>query len=137
MSEKHQTKSYSNSHRRKQPIAMTQDQNQKPEQQLWDIANEPRGRVGADKVRDDIPGVIFFNCLPAKPHPHANESLETEDVRNNAAVTDKEYIQAESLENPHYFPRPDELFTAITRNGAASVQGRNNFMIVYSGKAET
>ena len=38
---------------------MTEGQKQKLEQQLWNIANELRGKMGADEFRDYILGFIF------------------------------------------------------------------------------
>jgi type I restriction enzyme M protein len=111
---------------------MTQDQKQKLEQQLWNIANELRGKMGADEFRDYILGFIFYKYLSEKQHLYANELLETEAVKNYADVTDEEDIQAikaESLEKLCYFLRPDELFTAITRKGNADVEEKSNFIL--------
>jgi len=38
---------------------MTEAQKQKLEQQLWKIANELRGKMGADEFRDYILGFIL------------------------------------------------------------------------------
>lgn len=117
---------------------MTQDQ--KLEQQLWNIANELRGKMGADEFSGYILGFIFYKYPSEKQHLYANELLETEDVKDYADITDEEYIQAikkESLIKRGYFPRPDDLLTAIIRKGNADVEGQNNFIIVFSDRTVT
>ena len=57
---------------------MTEDQKQKLEQQLWNIANELRGKMGADEFRDYILGFIFYKYLSEKQYLYANKLLETE-----------------------------------------------------------
>ncbi|MBT3747406.1 MAG: hypothetical protein HOG34_00375, partial [Bacteroidetes bacterium] len=46
---------------------------QKLEQQLWNIANTLRGKMGADDFRDYILGFIFYKYLSNKMHAYANE----------------------------------------------------------------
>ncbi|MCI5223294.1 MAG: type I restriction-modification system subunit M, partial [Candidatus Electrothrix sp. AR4] len=60
---------------------MTEAQKQKLEQQLWNIANELRGKMGADEFRDYILGFIFYKYLSEKQSIYANELLETEDIK--------------------------------------------------------
>ena len=40
---------------------MTAESKQNLEQQLWNIANTLRGKMGADEFRDYTLGSIFFN----------------------------------------------------------------------------
>lgn len=111
---------------------MTEDQKQKLEQQLWNIANELRGKMGADEFRDYILGFIFYKYLSEKQHIYANKLLETETVKDYADVVDEEDIEAikeESLIKLGYFLRPDELFTAITQKGNADVEEESNFIL--------
>jgi len=111
---------------------MTGEQKQKLEQQLWNIANELRGKMGADEFRDYILGFIFYKYLSEKQHLYANELLETEPVKDYADVTDEadiEAIKEESLMKLGYFLRPDELFAAITRKGNADVEEKSNFIL--------
>lgn len=49
---------------------------QQLEQQLWNIANTLRGKMGADDFRDYILGFIFFKYLSEKMHIYADELLE-------------------------------------------------------------
>lgn len=111
---------------------MTEAQKQKLEQQLWNIANELRGKMSADEFRDYILGFIFFKYLSEKQHLFANRLLETESVKDYALLKDEADIAAireESLEKLGYFLRPDELFKAITAKGNADKKGENNFIL--------
>ena len=99
---------------------MTEEQKQKLEQKLWDIANELRGKMGADEFRDYILGFIFYKYLSEKQYIYANKLLETEKVKDYKQVTDTkdlEAIKEESLEKLGYFLKPDELFSALTEKG--------------------
>jgi len=111
---------------------MTEAQKQKLEQQLWNIANELRGKMGADEFRDYILGFIFYKYLSEKQHLYANKLLETETVKDYADVSNEEDIEAikeESLIKLGYFLRPDELFTAITLKGNANIEEKSNFIL--------
>jgi len=111
---------------------MTEAQKQRLEQQLWNIANELRGKMGADEFRDYILGFIFYKYLSEKQHIFANKLLETEDVKDYTGVTDSgdiDAIREESLEKLGYFLRPNELFEAITKRGNADTEGKSNFIL--------
>ena len=111
---------------------MTEDQKQRLEQQLWKIANELRGKMGADEFRDYILGFIFYKYLSEKQLIHANHLLETETVKEYEKVTDAgdiEAIREDSLEKLGYFLRPDELFSEISKKGNSDVAGESNFIL--------
>jgi type I restriction enzyme M protein len=111
---------------------MTEAQKKKLEQQLWNIANELRGKMSADEFRDYILGFIFYKYLSEKQHLFANKLLETESVKNYPDVTDQGDIGAireESLIKLGYFLRPAELFASITLRGNADVEGQSNFIL--------
>ena len=111
---------------------MTEAQKQRLETQLWNIANELRGKMGADEFRDYILGFIFYKYLSEKQHIFANKLLETEDVKDYTSVTDVDDIDAirdESLIKLGYFLRPIELFEAITKQGNADTEGKSNFIL--------
>lgn len=111
---------------------MTEAQKQRLEQQLWNIANELRGKMGADEFRDYILGFIFYKYLSEKQNLYANKLLETEEIQNFADVNDEadiEAIKEESLIKLGYFLRPDELFASITKKGNADVEGESNFIL--------
>ena len=111
---------------------MTEEQKQRLETQLWNIANELRGKMGADEFRDYILGFIFYKYLSEKLHIYANHLLETEDTKDYADVNDADLIEAikeETLLKLGYFLRPQELFAAITVRGNADTQGESNFIL--------
>lgn len=111
---------------------MTEEQKQRLETQLWNIANELRGKMGADEFRDYILGFIFYKYLSEKQHIYADHLLETESVKDYVDVADEELIAAireDSLIKLGYFLRPNELFEAITKRGNADVEGQSNFIL--------
>ena len=59
-------------------VAMSEEQKRALEQQLWNIANTLRGKMGADEFRDYILGFIFYKYLSEKMQRYADHIL-TED----------------------------------------------------------
>ena len=55
------------------------------EQQLWNIANDLRGNMGADEFRDYILGFIFYKYLSEKMHLYANKILKEDGMLRAAA----------------------------------------------------
>lgn len=111
---------------------MTEEQKQKLEKKLWDIANELRGKMDADEFRDYILGFIFYKYLSEKQYLYANDLLQTEAVKDYALITDPEDLEAirdESLEKLGYFLKPEEMFSAIAKRGNADDQGESNFIL--------
>ena len=103
---------------------MTNEQKQSLERQLWNIANELRGKMDADGFRDYILGFIFYKYLSEKQHLYANKLLATETVKDYAALTDPEDLEAirdESLDNLGYYLKPKELFSAVAERGNAKI----------------
>ena len=50
------------------------------EQQLWNIANTLRGKMGADEFRDYILGFIFYKYLSGKMDMYANHILKQDGI---------------------------------------------------------
>lgn len=103
---------------------MTEAQKQRVERQLWNIANELRGKMDADEFRDYILGFIFYKYLSEKQYLFANKLLETEDVKDYRLITDADDLEAireESLEKLGYFLKPEELFSTIAARGNVKV----------------
>ena len=94
------------------------------EQQLWNIANTLRGKMGADEFRDYILGFKFYKYLSEKMRLYADRILKQDgilygDVNENTSEG-QEYLSAireESLEKLGYFLKPSELFSVITAKG--------------------
>jgi type I restriction enzyme M protein len=103
---------------------MSEDQKRVLEQQLWNIANTLRGKMGADEFRDYILGFIFYKYLAEKMELYANTILEqdgisykdideqTEEGRELLAA-----VQEEALEKLGYFLKPSELFREVAKRG--------------------
>ncbi|PHQ61689.1 MAG: type I restriction-modification system subunit M [Maribacter sp.] len=111
---------------------MSEEQKKLLEQQLWNIANELRGKMDADEFRDYILGFIFYKYLSEKQYLYANTLLETEDIKDYAALTDQEDLKAikdESLIKLGYFLKPNELFSAVAKRGNANTETESNFIL--------
>lgn len=111
---------------------MSDDQKRQLEQQLWNIANTLRGKMGADEFRDYILGFIFYKYLSEKMHLYANEilkedSLKYDDIKEDTAEG-HEYLEAireEALLKLGYFLKPSELFSEIARKGNSNGKEEN------------
>lgn len=111
---------------------MSEEQKKLLEQQLWNIANELRGKMDADEFRDYILGFIFYKYLSEKQHLYANKLLETEAVKDYLKVSNEEDLKAireESLLKLGYFLRPEELFESIAKKGNANTETESNFIL--------
>jgi type I restriction enzyme M protein len=112
---------------------MTADK-QKLEQQLWNIANTLRGKMGADDFRDYILGFIFYKYLSEKMHWYANNTLEPDGLKyreiDEESETGQQYlkaIRAEALDTLGYFLKPSELFMELARRGNG--EGKSKFIL--------
>ena len=56
------------------------DKKQQLEQKLWSIANNLRGKMGADDFRDYILGFIFYKYLSEKMNTYANTILKPDKI---------------------------------------------------------
>ena len=111
---------------------MSDEQKKLLETQLWNIANELRGKMDADEFRDYILGFIFYKYLSEKQYIHANKLLETEPIKDYALITNEDdlnYIKEDSLLKLGYFLRPDELFNAIAQKGNANIENESDFIL--------
>ena len=92
--------------------------------QLWNIANELRGKMGADEFRDYILGFIFYKYLSDKAVKFANELLDGEGVSftelddNNPEhqryITE---IAKNSIAEVGFSLTPNQLFHTISERG--------------------
>ena len=111
---------------------MSEEQKKQLEQQLWNIANELRGKMDADEFRDYILGFIFFKYLSEKQYIYANQLLETEKVKDYKQVTSKDDLDAireDSLIELGYYLKPEELFSSIADRGNANTEDSSNFIL--------
>ncbi len=115
---------------------MSEDQKRQLNQQLWNIANDLRGKMDADEYRDYILGFIFYKYLSEKMMLYANEILREDkmmymDIKEKAELGQQylEAIREESLEKLGYFLKPSELFSEIARRGNGNSGTESNFII--------
>jgi type I restriction enzyme M protein len=103
---------------------MSESQKQQLETQLWNIANELRGKMDADQFRDYILGFIFYKYLSEKMHIYAdkilkNDGLKYTDVKEDTDDGEKilEAVKDNALDKLGYFLKPSELFSEIAKRG--------------------
>ncbi|MDY6457139.1 type I restriction-modification system subunit M [Acinetobacter faecalis] len=105
---------------------MTQMQLQQLQKHLWNIANDLRGKMGADEFRDYILGFIFYKYLSEKAIAFANELLKDEGVSEQYHQLDdsnpdhSELIQGikeNSIDEVGYALAPNQLFHTIAERG--------------------
>ena len=115
---------------------MSNDQKKQLEQQLWNIANELRGKMDADEFRDYILGFIFYKYLSEKLEIYVNEILKPDGISYKEINEDtnkrKEYLTAikeETLEKLGYFLKPSELFSEVAQQGNGHNNTKSNFIL--------
>jgi len=104
---------------------MSDDQKKQLQTQLWNIANELRGKMGADEFRDYILGFIFYKYLSEKMELYADELLQADDIKYQQ-ISPKtpnaeqmiEAIRENSIDKLGYFLKPSELFSYVAETGA-------------------
>ena len=111
---------------------MSEEQRRQLQQQLWNIANTLRGKMGADEFRDYILGFIFYKYLSEKIQRFADAELAQENIKfAQIAETTPEgqaYIEAleeAALDELGYFLKPSEMFHAIAMKGSNQHDGNN------------
>lgn len=104
---------------------MSEDQKKELQKQLWNIANELRGKMNADEFRDYILGFIFYKYLSEKMEKYADKLLKSDDIKyaeiNDDSDKLEEYVVAikeQAVDNLGYFLRPDELFHHVALQGS-------------------
>lgn len=109
---------------------MSEEQRRQLQQQLWNIANTLRGKMGADEFRDYILGFIFYKYLSEKIQRFADQQLESDGVQfvnlneNDAEGLEiVEAVKEEALAELGYFLKPSELFHAIAEKGNSKTEG--------------
>ena len=111
---------------------MTQSK-QQLENQLWNIANTLRGKMGADEFRDYILGFIFYKYLSRKMELHADKILKPDHLtfrqleghpQENLFL---EAVKEDALMHLGYFLKPSELFSELARRGNGN--GKSKFIL--------
>lgn len=115
---------------------MTDEQKKKLEQQLWNIANDLRGKMDADHFRDYILGFIFYKYLSEKMIIHANKILISDGFTfeeiDESSQEGKEYLEAieeNAIADIGYFLKPSDLFGQIARRGNGENSSKSKFIL--------
>jgi type I restriction enzyme M protein len=116
---------------------MSEEQKRILEQQLWNIANALRGKMGADEFRDYILGFIFYKYLSERMFLYANKILKQDEISykeiDENTEEGKEYLEAikeESIDKLGYFLKPTELFSEISKKGnSENEEEQSNFIL--------
>jgi len=110
---------------------MSEDQKKQLQTQLWNIANELRGKMDADEFRDYILGFIFYKYLSEKINLYANRLLKQDKIDYTEIKEDTEkgkqileQIKKESIDNLGFFLKPSELFHSLV----LETQAHNNII---------
>ncbi|MCA9324411.1 type I restriction-modification system subunit M [Candidatus Saccharibacteria bacterium] len=103
---------------------MSEEQKKRLQTQLWNIANELRGKMNADEFRDYILGFIFYKYLSEKLTLYANnlleaDSLEYEKLDLSNPDHEQVYNEVEKAAVDHlgYCLKPGELFHRVAIEG--------------------
>lgn len=106
---------------------MSEDQKKQLQSQLWNIANDLRGKMNADEFRDYILGFIFYKYLSEKMELYADELLKIDGIKyediNDQTPNANEIIEAvkeNSIDKLGYFLKPNELFGRIAMSSVAT-----------------
>lgn len=105
---------------------MSDDQKKQLQRQLWNIANELRGKVNADEFRDYMLGFIFYKYLSEKIELYADglltpDGLKYSEVLGKANEVDYlRAIESAAVDKLGYFLKPNELFHHIAENSATN-----------------
>ena len=98
---------------------MSEEQRRQLQQQLWNIANTLRGKMGADEFRD-ILGFIFYKYLSEKIQRYADSMLEEDglkfaglDENSKEGAKAIEAVKEATVKELGYFLKPSELFHAM------------------------
>lgn len=102
---------------------MSEDQKRQLQKQLWNIANELRGKMNADEFRDYMLGFIFYKYLSEKIQLYADEILRPDNLTYADIIDKAEYVQAvraAAIDKLGYFLAPNELFGYIAQTSATN-----------------
>ena len=103
---------------------MSEEQKKHLQTQLWNIANELRGKMNADEFRDYILGFIFYKYLSEKITLYANDILKADNqlytdlderVEQDAQII--EAVKSSSIDALGFFLKPSELFGYVAQHG--------------------
>ena len=86
--------------------------------QIWSIANDLRGGMGADEFRNYILGTIFYRFLSERTEMYMRDVLEEDHLTYEEAFSNPEYktvVEKWSIDHLGYIIRPENLFRELYR----------------------
>ena len=99
---------------------MSEEQRKNLKTQLWNVANELRGKMDADEFRDYILGFIFYKYLSEKIELYIDQTLLVADEMKYADLVDHKQrekylaeIKPATVDKLGYFLNPEDLFHQI------------------------
>ena len=110
------------------------DHKQQLQSQLWNIANDLRGNMGADEFRDYILGFIFFKYLSEKVELWADGLLKEDGITFKDLIShpDKEdYLQGlkeDAVGALGFFLKPSQLFSTLAAKGGEHDAGHESLI---------
>ena len=110
------------------------DHKQQIQAQLWNIANDLRGNMGADEFRDYILGFIFYKYLSEKVELWADRLLHPDGLRFRDLPTHpdgKDYLEAlrkDSVDALGFFLAPGQLFSVLAQRGNEHAHGHETLI---------
>ncbi|WP_421879787.1 type I restriction-modification system subunit M [Marinoscillum sp.] len=114
---------------------MSEEQRRLLQGQLWKVADELRGKMGADEFRDYMLGFIFYKYLSERLAIYADDLLQQDGVSfSEIDETTKEgteileAVKEEALDTLGYFLLPSELFHKLVERGSGK-EGESNFIL--------
>lgn len=110
------------------------DHKQQIQTQLWNIANDLRGNMGADEFRDYILGFIFYKYLSEKVELWADRLLQHDGIRYRDLATHTNSadlladLRHDSVDALGFFLAPQQLFTVLAQKGNEHAPGHENLL---------
>jgi len=110
------------------------DHKQQLQSQLWNIANDLRGNMGADEFRDYILGFIFFKYLSEKVELWADGLLKEDGITFKDLIShpDKEEflqgLEEDAVGALGFFLKPSQLFSTLAAKGGEHSAGHESLI---------
>ena len=88
------------------------------QKKLWSIANDLRGNMDANELKNYILGLIFYRFLSEKNEEIANELLKEDDISYEESMNNDTYrpiVEKELITRIGFYIEPDYLFSNLIK----------------------